>query len=90
MRTTDPRPEVRGPTLAARVRAARGRGAYTIDVAARLARVDPSAVVALENGDAIADIAACERILEVLGLRRDRSRSPASALNLARRCAGQS
>lgn len=72
------------PALPARVRVARERGAYTIDVVAGLARVDPAVVSALETGRTIADVAARDRVLAVLGLRRDGFRKPVLALDLAR------
>lgn len=84
MRTPD-KPRTTDPASAARVRAARARGAYTIATVAALARVDPSVVVALENGEAVADTAACDRVLAVLGLRPEGPRHATPALDLTGR-----
>jgi len=38
---------------------------------AALAQVDPETITGLEKGDAIKDVAAWERVVDVLGLRPD-------------------
>lgn len=81
MWTPDDEPRTLDQALAMRVRAARARGAYTIATVAGLARVDPSVVVTLENGGAVADAAACDRVLAVLGLRPEGPRHSALALD---------
>lgn len=84
MRTPDDEPRTTDPALTARVRAARARGAYATATVAALARVDPRVVVALENGEAVADAAACDRVLAVLGLRPEGPRHAALALDFTR------
>jgi ribosome-binding protein aMBF1 (putative translation factor) len=64
----------RASDLAAQVHAARIRGAFSIEILAALAQVDPETITALEKGDAIRDVAACDRVLDVLGLRPDSHR----------------
>ena len=59
----------RASALAAQVQAARIRNAFSIETLAALAQVDLEAIVALENGDAIKDVAAYARVMDVLGLR---------------------
>lgn len=55
--------------LASEVRAARLRCAYSIEVLAELASVDPSVIVRVEKGDLSEDDALYrERVLDILGL----------------------
>ena len=58
-------------TLAVQVHAASIRSAFSIETLAALAQVDPDAIAALEKGDAIKDVAAWDRVMDVLGLRPD-------------------
>ena len=66
------KPTSRASALAVQVQAARIRSAFSVETLAALAQVDPEAITALEKGDAIKDVAAWDRIMNVLGL------SPAS------------
>ncbi|MCJ2087252.1 helix-turn-helix domain-containing protein [Methylobacterium sp. E-005] len=54
--------------------AARVRNAFSIETLAALAQVDPETITALEKGDTIKDVAAWERVLDVLGLPSDSPR----------------
>jgi hypothetical protein len=67
----DDEPKPVNVTMAAQVHDARLRGAYSIEVLAGLASVEPAVVLALENGGPINDTGALDRVLDVLGLRRD-------------------
>ena len=68
------KPTSRTSTLAVQVHAARIRNAFSVETLAALAKVDPEAITALEKGDAIKDVAAWDRIMDVLGLRPDSHR----------------
>lgn len=57
--------------LAGQARAARLRNACSVKTLAALAQVDPETITGLEKGDAIKDVAAWERVMDVLGLRPD-------------------
>ena len=67
--STPPSPTPPAASLAAHIRAARLRGAFSIETLAALAQVDPDVVRGLENGTAIRDVSAQDRIMNVLGLR---------------------
>lgn len=68
------KPTSRAPALALQVHAARIRNAFSVETLAALAQVDPEAITALEKGDAIGDVAAWDRIMNVRGLNPDSHR----------------
>jgi ribosome-binding protein aMBF1 (putative translation factor) len=68
------KPTSQASALAVQVHAARVRSAFSIETLAALAQVDPEAIAALEKGDAIKDMAAWDRVMDVLGLRPDSHR----------------
>ena len=65
------KPTSKASALAVQVHAARIRNAFSIETLAALAQADPETITALEKGDTIKDVAAWERVLDVLGLRPD-------------------
>lgn len=67
----DDEPKPANATMSAQIHAARLRCAYSIEVLAELVGVDPAFVVALENGRLVNDKGALDRVLDLLGLRRD-------------------
>jgi hypothetical protein len=71
MSDRDDEPTALNAALAAQIHAARMRGAYSIETLAVLARVDPKAIIGLENVAPIADVGARDRVLDVLGLHPD-------------------
>ena len=68
------KPTSRASALALEVQAARVRNAFSVETLAALARVASETVTALEKGDAIKDVAAWDRVMNVLGLSPDSHR----------------
>lgn len=68
------KPTSQASALAVQAHAARIRSAFSIETLAALAQVDPETITALEKGDTIKDVAAWDRVLDVLGLRSDSHR----------------
>ena len=65
------KPTSRVSALAVQVHAARIRNAFSIETLATLAQVAPETITALEKGDVIKDVAAWDRVMNVLGLNPD-------------------
>jgi ribosome-binding protein aMBF1 (putative translation factor) len=63
------KPTPRASALAVQVHAARIRNAFSVETLAALTQVDPEVIAALGKGDAIKDVAAWDRVMDVLGLR---------------------
>ena len=76
MSDRDDQPIALNAALAAQILAARIRGAYSIETLAVLARVEPEAIVGLENGAPHIDAGSRDRVMDVLGLRPDGHPSP--------------
>ncbi|MCJ2119256.1 hypothetical protein MKK65_22240 [Methylobacterium sp. J-001] len=82
MSDRDDEPTALNTAIAAQIYAARIRGAYSIETLAVLARVDPEAIVGLENGAPLIDAGVRGRVMDVLGLRSDGHSSPVRLTDL--------